>query len=59
MQAKKSKCTCNIKIPSDKTMRPTTKYFKMNSPVYKGNPVLNAQKKCLMILSCTYLMQDL
>ena len=44
MQANNSKCTCNIKIPSDKTMRPTTKYFKMNSPVYKGNAVLNAQK---------------
>ena len=44
MHAHNSKCTCNVKIPSDKTMRPTTKYFKMYSPVYKGNAVLNAQK---------------
>ena len=33
-----------VKVPADKTMRPTTKYFKIEAPEYKGNAVLRAQK---------------
>jgi len=36
-------CKCS-KIPAEKTMRPSTKYFKIEAPQYKPNAVLRAQK---------------
>ena len=39
-----SSCGCKVKVPADKTMRPTTRFFKIEAPQYKSNPVLRAQK---------------
>jgi len=39
-----SSCSCKVKVPADKTMRPTTKYFRIEAPEYKPNAVLRAQK---------------
>ena len=36
--------SCACKIPASKTMMKMTKSFKIESPMYKGNAVLNAQK---------------
>ncbi len=44
MHKNSGSCTCKVKVPADKTMRPTTKYFKIEAPEYKGNAVLRAQK---------------
>jgi len=35
---------CKVKVPADKKMRPTTKFFKIEAPQYKPNAVLRAQK---------------
>ncbi len=38
-----SSCKCS-KIPAEKTLRPSVRYFKIEAPEYKGNAVLRAQK---------------